>query len=124
MVSALTMPQKASWAAEVPQFALVEVPWMRRLASPHVPAVLPVVFLHVGSHVKTVIVEVVPPLLKALMTSTSPALCTPLNPVPPPTEFVPSPIEFWKNQNPCWASPLLSYRSEPKYSRSCWVVVY
>jgi hypothetical protein len=88
--------------------ALVDVPSIRRFASPHVPVVLPVVFVHVGSHAYTVIVDVVPPLLKSVTTRTSPALCTPVKPVPPPTLLVPSAIEFWKNQKPCWASPLLS----------------
>src|SRR5215475_10799158 len=59
------------------------------------------------------IVEVVPPLLKSLRTSRSPTLCTPLN-VP----LLLSVTWFWKNQKPCWASPLLSKRSEPKYRTS------
>src|SRR5262252_9410520 len=63
-------------------------------------------------------IDVVPPLLKSVTTSTSPSLCTPVNPVPPPTLLLPSAIEFWKNQKPCCASPLLSRRSEPKNSSS------
>jgi hypothetical protein len=65
-----------------------------------------------------VIVDVVPPLLKSLITSRSPVRCTPVKPEPPPTLLLPSAIEFWKNQKPCCASPLLSKRSEPKYSTS------
>src|SRR5690349_20331000 len=63
-------------------------------------------------------VAVVPPLLKSLMTRRSPFLWTPVKPVPPPTLLEPRPIAFWKNQKPCWASPLLSKRSEPKYNTS------
>src|SRR4051812_46808733 len=48
------------------------------------------------------------------MTSTSPVLCTPPKPLPPPMLLVPSVTLFWKNQKPCCASPLLSKRSEPK----------
>src|SRR5262245_28959763 len=51
------------------------------------------------------------------MISRSPFLCRPLN-VP----FAFSEIGFWKNQKPCCASPLLSKRSEPKYSTSHVVV--
>jgi hypothetical protein len=50
--------------------------------------VVPVVFLHVESHAYTVIVDLVPPLLKSVTTSTSPSLCTPTNPLPPPTFVV------------------------------------
>src|SRR5436190_535043 len=60
------------------------------------------------------IVDTPPPLLKSLMTRTSPFACTPVKPEPPPTLLLPRVIRFWKNQNPCWASPLLSKRSEPK----------
>src|SRR5215470_2518653 len=108
------MPQNVSPAVAEPQLALAEVARVRRFASPHVPPA----FLQVGSHEYTVIVDVVPPLLKSLITSRSPARCTPVKPVPPPTLLPPRAIEFWKNQNPCCASPLLSRRSEPKYSTS------
>src|SRR5215470_2141749 len=108
------MPQNASPAAAEAQLALAEVARVRRFASPHVPPA----FLQVGSHAYTVIVDVAPPLLKSLITSRSPGRCTPLKPEPPPTLLLPRPIEFWKNQNPCCASPLLSSRSEPKYSTS------
>ena len=124
IVLALTMPQNWSFAAAPAQLALVDVPLIRRFASPHVPAVLPVVLVQVVSHAYTVIVDVVPPLLKSVTTNTSPFLCTPVNPVPPPTLPPLSPIEFWKNQNPCCASPLLSKRSEPKYSTSPAAVEY
>src|SRR5437763_3936751 len=67
-------------------------------------------------------VDVVPPLLKSLMISRSPSLCTPVKLVPPPFGVVPRPIAFWKNQKPCWASPLLSKRSEPKNSTSHFFV--
>src|SRR5438445_9269043 len=64
-------------------------------------------------------VDVPPPLLKSLTTSRSPGrwnTVPPLlvNPLPPLTLFVPSPIPFCRNQKPCGASPLLSSRSEPK----------
>src|SRR5436309_2315779 len=59
-----------------------------------------------------------PPLLKSLMTSRSPSLWRPLKLKPPPLGVDPRVILFWKNQNPCWASPLLSKRSDPKYSTS------
>src|SRR5262245_29738732 len=75
-----------------------------------------------GSHSRTVIVDVVPPLEKLLMTSTSPILCTPLNFNPPPSFCVVVSILFWRNQKACWASPLLSKRSEPKYKISHFVV--
>src|SRR4029450_2390051 len=77
----LTMPQNELFAAAEAQLALVDVPKFRRFASPHVPAVLPVVFLQVGSHEYTVIVDVVPPLLKSLITSRSPVLCSPVKPL-------------------------------------------
>src|SRR5262245_46417165 len=118
------MPQNWSLAAAVAQLAAFDVPRMRRFASPQAPAVVPVVFVQVGSHLYTVIIEVVPPLLKSLITNRSPALCTPVKPVPPPTLPPFRPIEFWKNQNPCCASPLLSLRSEPKYSTWPAEVVY
>jgi hypothetical protein len=57
IVFALTRPQKWSFAAAVAQLALVDVPRMRRFASPHVPTVVPVVFVQVGSHLYTVIIE-------------------------------------------------------------------
>jgi hypothetical protein len=57
-------------------------------------------------------IETVPPLEKSLTIRTSPLVCTPLK-VP----FAFSETFFWKNQKPCWASPLLSKRSEPKNSR-------
>ena len=60
-------------ASAVAQLALVEVAVIRRFASPHVPAVLPVVFVQVGSHAYTVIVDVPPPLLKSVTTSRSPS---------------------------------------------------
>src|SRR5215475_6690586 len=112
------MPQNESAAEAEAQLALVDVPWFRRFASPQVPAVVPVVFLHVGSHEYTVIVDVVPPLLKSLITKMSPVLCTPVKPEPPPTLLLPWAILFWKNQKPSCASPLLSRRSDPKYSTS------
>src|SRR6266487_366841 len=83
--------------------------------------------------------DVVPPLLKSLMISRSPATCVagaPVRgsqkPVPPPTFCGQSTAgvagllsssyvvltAFWKNQKPCCASPLLSKRSEPKYRTS------
>src|SRR5262249_51244234 len=73
-----TMPQKLSPAAAEAQLAAVEVARIRKLASPQAPTVLPVVFLHVGSHEYTVITDVVPPLLTSLITNRSPALCTPV----------------------------------------------
>src|SRR3954453_16896151 len=112
------MPQNLSFVDAEEQLALADVSRMRRFASPHVPAVLPVVFLHVVSHEYTVMVDVLPPLLKSLMTSRAPGLCTPVKPLPPPTLLLPSATEFCKNQNPCCASPLLSRRSEPKNSTS------
>src|SRR5436190_11444416 len=63
-------------------------------------------------------VDVLPPLLKSLMISRSPSLWTPLKLKPPPFDVLPRVILFWKNQKPCWASPLLSKRSEPKNSTS------
>ena len=63
IVDALTMPQNESAAPAEAQLALVDVPLIRRFASPQVPTVLPVVFLHVGSHAYTVIVDLMPPLL-------------------------------------------------------------
>src|SRR5438067_11807366 len=62
--------------------------------------------------------DVPPPFEKSLMTSRSPFLWTPLNAKPPPLFVLLSVILFWKNQKPCWASPLLSKRSEPKNSTS------
>ena len=50
MVLEFTRPQKASPAPADAQLAVVEVRRIRRLLSPQVPAVAPVVFLHVGSH--------------------------------------------------------------------------
>src|SRR3954447_22042321 len=66
--------------------------------------------------------EVPPPLLKSLMTSRSPSLCTPLKLEPPPFGVLPNVTLFWKNQKPCCASPLLSKRSDPKYKTSHVVV--
>src|SRR5215470_479968 len=108
------MPQNVSFAAAVAQLAAFDDWRVNRFASPHVlpPTVSPV-FEQAGFHSYTVMIEVVPPLLKSLTTSRSPSLCTPLKlPLLVPTR----PIWFWKNQNPCCASPLLSRRSEPKYS--------
>ena len=61
------------------------------------------------AHGMGLIVDVVPPFEKSLMIRRSPAACVPLK-VP----FAFNPTGFWKNQKPCWASPLLSKRSEPK----------
>src|SRR3989442_11859911 len=62
-------------------------------------------------------VEVVPPTLKSLTTSTSPFLWKlgePLKLWPPPLLVLPRVILFWKNQKPFCASPALSNRSMPK----------
>jgi len=115
MVLGFTSPQKASLGAAVAQLAAVEVACRCKLASAQKPKGL-LVAVQPGSHVYTVIVDVVPPFEKSLTTSKSPSLCTPVKPVPPPTLLEPSPIASWKNQNPCCASPLLSRRSEPKNS--------
>jgi hypothetical protein len=104
--ASLTMPQNASAARAGAHFAWVDV--CSRCRFPFT----------VGSHVYTLIVDVVPPLLKSLITSRSPALWTPLNLKPPPLLTSVCSILFWKNQKPCWASPLLSKRSEPKYRTS------
>ncbi len=62
---------------------------------------------------KTRIVEVLPPLVKSLKTSTSPSWCWPLN-LPELTPLVIGPTALWKNQIPICASPLLAKRSAPK----------
>src|SRR5260370_7474511 len=59
-------------------------------------------------------VDIVPPMLKALTTRRSPFLWTPVKVWPAPTLVVPRPIGFWKNQNAFCAPPLLSNRSMPK----------
>src|SRR6478752_6843359 len=65
------------------------------------------------------IVETWPPLLKSLRMSRSAFLWTPTN-LPVAGSRV---TLFWKNQKPCWASPLLSKRSEPKNRTSQLVAV-
>src|SRR5262245_55515075 len=97
------MPQNLSPAPNLllAQLASVEDASSLRFASPQVPGVSPVVFLHCGSHSKTLIVDVVPPLLKSLITSRSPVLWTPSNWLPSFSSFPPWVILFWKNQKPC-----------------------
>src|SRR6266568_7687736 len=96
----LTMPQKGSATSEGAHLAAADVSWVWRLASPQYEKGL-LVAVQAGSQVKTVMVEVPPPLLKSLMTSTSPVLCRLVNPLPPPTGLLPRPILFCKNQKPC-----------------------
>src|SRR5437879_6566086 len=67
--------------------------------------------------------EVPPPLLKSLTIRMSPTVCCARFPLestnlPALGPLVARDTRPWKNQNPCWASPLLSKRSEPKYSSS------
>ena len=66
------------------------------------------------THLKTLIVEVDPPTVKSLTSSTSPSLCVPTNGCPPLVVTLAfSPMLFLKNQKPAVASPLLSKRSSP-----------
>src|SRR5215471_1430571 len=73
---------------------------------------------HFVSHEYTEMIDVVPPLLKSLMISTSPALCSPVNLLAPCAGPPLSLTLFCMNQKPCWASPLLSKRSDPKNNTS------
>ena len=68
------------------------------------------------THLKTLIVETEPPVVKSLTSKISPSRWVPVKGWPPLVVTLGfSPIGFWKNQKPAVASPLLSKRSRPAY---------
>src|ERR671931_2814887 len=97
IVVGFTSPQKASEGAAVAQLAALEVACRCKLVSAQKPNGL-LAAVQAGSHVYTVIVDVVPPFEKSLTINRSPVLWTPLKPLAPPTLLVLSVIAFWKNQ--------------------------
>ena len=75
--------------------------------APHSTPAVELVFLRTSapdSHLKTLMMEVLPPFVKSLVIRRSPSLCVPTNfpPVVPPS----SPMGFWKNQKPTALTPL------------------
>src|SRR5262249_37644020 len=71
-------------------------------------------------HRNTLTVETDPPWVKSLTSRMSPSACVPTNGLPLLLGVgVLSPTEFFRNQKPAVASPLLSYRSRPAYRMMC-----
>src|SRR5262245_15155557 len=72
------------------------------------------------THVKTLMVETDPPMVKSLTSRMSPSEWVPTKrPVPFPLTLELSVTLFRKNQKPAVAAPLLSNRSRPAYRIAC-----
>ena len=105
---AFTIAQKSSPEA-MPHVASLSVP---PASGRSVPSTSSDAGVCDGSHLKTLMVVLTPPLVKSLKTRMSPVLC-----LSGPKLFF-FPVSSWtlpcRNQKPIWESPLLSKRSAPK----------